>query len=119
MIRITIELGLACCICRYATYLHAPLAALAADKDADIRCQLASCFCLLPSMLGRERCLQHLKRYSAVDGATYLHTAVCLAQSLARSISHTHQHDALQSAPCAEGIPCSPFLYERMLNKLI
>ena len=55
------SLGLAIA-CRYATYLHDTLAALAADKDADVRLQLASCFHLVQQFLTRERCLQHLKR---------------------------------------------------------
>ena len=49
-------------MCRYATYLHAPLVALASDKDADVRCQVATPFYLIAQLLGRERCLQHLKR---------------------------------------------------------
>ena len=49
-------------VCRYATYLHEIVAGLAADRDADVRHQLASCFHLIPQFLTRERCLQHLKR---------------------------------------------------------
>jgi hypothetical protein len=49
-------------MCRYATYLHAPLMALAADKDADVSYQVATSFSLIAQLLGRERSLRHLKR---------------------------------------------------------
>ena len=62
--------------CRYSTHLHGALSALVADTEAEVRVQMAAGFHECAVLLGRDRCVQYMRRCSLAQQG-HIHTLLC------------------------------------------
>ena len=66
-------------ICRYATHLHDTLVELVQDPSEDVRLLMASSLQQVAAVLGKDRCIQYLKRCDGMSVAAWVPVRCCAA----------------------------------------
>ena len=66
-------------ICRYATHLHDTLVELVQDPSEDVRLLIASSLQQVAAVLGKDRCIQYLKRCGGMPVAAWAPVRCCAA----------------------------------------